>query len=131
MYCDGVYNSSARIGKCGVCIGGSTNRTEKYGEDKCGICNGTNLCVDCDGTPNGIKKRDSCNQCLDPSSASFGTGCVAFSENDCSVLIKNDAKRKCTITGSKISDINTISVGCYTSQSAAVSSVKYSLYQVQ
>lgn len=69
--CKGVPNGSAQVDACGVC-GGNITDPLKCAQieqcpggvlDQCGVCNGSNDCLDCAGIPNGGTKLDCCGVC--------------------------------------------------------------------
>ncbi|XP_077978789.1 uncharacterized protein LOC144434209 [Glandiceps talaboti] len=67
----------AHLNKCGVCVGGSTNKTNTFGIGPCGICvNNTNddvmACYGCDGVPNSGRIKDLCGVCNGDGTTCFG-----------------------------------------------------------
>ena len=90
--CAGVCRNNkgtAKINKCGNCVGGNTTKALNYGEDKCGKCNGDNsTCRDCAGTPAGTKTKDLCKKCLEPGDAS---------RDECSAL--GSGSKTCVVAG--------------------------------
>ncbi|XP_036360309.1 serine-rich adhesin for platelets-like [Octopus sinensis] len=57
--CAGTCNGTATISDCGYCVGGVTNRTQKYGFDCNDVCNGTAYKDNCGYCVNGEKKNGS------------------------------------------------------------------------
>ena len=63
--------------RCGYCVGGSTGKTLKFGEDACGVCGGNGTtCQGCDGVANSGKVIDDCKKCLLPTDANFNSECM-------------------------------------------------------
>jgi hypothetical protein len=96
--CDGVPLSGFVYDPCGVCqrqlpdgsfaslscVSGCDRRPfAPYKTiDKCGVCGGSNTCLDCAGTPHGTARYDRCDVC-----AGDGTRCI-----DCAGVPFGDAK---------------------------------------
>ena len=72
--CD-VNCDASQKDQCGVCNGNNLCvdcNGQAFGgktTDRCGVCGGTNACVDCGGTPNGSAQQDLCGTCGGDSSA--------------------------------------------------------------
>ncbi|XP_052825418.1 uncharacterized protein LOC106872791 [Octopus bimaculoides] len=52
-------NGTATTNECGYCVGGETNKTQKYGLDCNNVCNGTAYNDSCNYCVNGVKKTKS------------------------------------------------------------------------
>jgi hypothetical protein len=69
--CKGIANGTAKVDACGVCDGNITDPSLCISSrlcpggvfDQCGVCNGSNACVDCAGVPNGGSLIDCCGVC--------------------------------------------------------------------
>ncbi len=79
--CHFQAQGAAEIDRCGVCNGSNLcvdcSGTPFGGKtiDKCGVCGGNNACLDCGGTPHGNAKIDACGVCGGDNSS-----CVSCSE---------------------------------------------------
>lgn len=62
--CDGLINCVGPLGQGGLI-------------DQCGVCGGSNECLDCSGTPNGLAKLDRCGVC-----GGDGQSCLGCIERD-------------------------------------------------
>ena len=54
-------------------MAGVTGLNPTFGLDDCGVCDGNNSCVGCDGLKNSDKKQDKCGQCLNPTSEKWNS----------------------------------------------------------
>ena len=83
-----------------VCVGGNTNKPVDLGQDRCGVCNGTNECVDCAGVVHGTK-RMLCQQCVEPDEKAFQK-CPEITHVDVTVVDGDKSTQLClTFAGVK------------------------------
>jgi hypothetical protein len=64
--CKGVVGGTAQYGTQLTCFyeyKSTHNDVESAAADRCGICEGNSTCLDCMGTPYGVKTRDVCGIC--------------------------------------------------------------------
>jgi hypothetical protein len=76
--CNGSGTCECDIGQdcMGVCGGDST-------VDLCGVCNGSNSCLDCGGIPNGDSLEDNCSSCNCGTNGTYSGTSSCIIQSDC------------------------------------------------